>query len=154
MRNRVTIDQKLSEAKRELDISSLRGREVSVRAKAVLLSLICLLLGSVSPCWGQDVLVGRILSFQGQVEISGDEGKHLARVSQSQDLYREGIVRTGPLSRVSILLVDQSLLKIGEKSQIKFIDVVPSKKISMGLVVKAALVKAKRSLYKVFGGRF
>ncbi len=124
-----------------------------MRHRIAILGLVALsVLFSLSPCGAKDLLVGRIYSVQGKVEVSRDDGKTWADAHPLQDLNQGDTIRTGRLSRVSVLMAAQTMVKIAAESQVKLLDVIPSPKISMGLVVQAALAKAKESLYRMVGG--
>jgi tetratricopeptide (TPR) repeat protein len=112
-----------------------------------------LLLAAGASAWSQEMVVGRIVSVQGQVEVSGDGGQQWITAVPFQELRRDDTIRTGERSRVSILLADESLLKMDAGTTLGLQDVVPSSKISLGAAVKAALVKAHQSLYRLMKGR-
>jgi tetratricopeptide (TPR) repeat protein len=102
---------------------------------------------------GEDAPVARIYDTQGKVEVSRDEGRSWSAASAGQDLNRGDTIRTGALSRTSLLVADQSLLKIGPDSTLKLQEVVPSAKISMGQAVRKVLAEAGQSTYRMLKGR-
>jgi len=118
---------------------------------ALLISIFLFLPSSVS--WAQGVLLGKIYTLEGKVEVSRDDGASWKDATRFEDIFKGDLIRTGELGRVSILLVDQTMMKIGPKSLVKVVEAVPSEKIEMGKIVKAALAKLQRSLYKVFRGK-
>jgi len=124
------------------------------RLKKISIFAYLLFMMMVSPALGEEILAGRVFSIQGQAEVSRDEGRHWRNLSLFQDLYQKDIIRTKSLSRISILLIDKTMIKIDAKSVIKLADVIPSKKIKMGTIVKAALIKAVQSTYNISQGRF
>lgn len=107
----------------------------------------------VTQSWGEELLAARIHHLHGRVEVSTDDGKTWSGASQGQDLYFQDTVRTDRLSRASLLMADQSLVKIAPQSTVKVVQVVPSPKIAIGLAVKGVLARANQSLYRMIRGR-
>lgn len=111
------------------------------------------LLFMASSVWAQGVLLGKVYSVEGRVEVSRDDGVSWRKVRRFEDVFRGDLIRTGELSRVSILLVDQTMMKVGPRSSVKVVEAVASERIAIGKVVKAALAKVYRSVYRVLKGK-
>jgi tetratricopeptide (TPR) repeat protein len=125
-----------------------------MRRMPIALILACVVVCALAATsWGEDVVVARIYDLQGRVEVSRDDGKSWSAASAGQDLNRGDTVRTGPLSRTSLLAADQSMVKIGAESALKLQDVFPSPKISMGLTVRKVLAEAGQSTYRMLKGQ-
>jgi tetratricopeptide (TPR) repeat protein len=122
----------------------------SVRVLVPVLLIISIFL---SPCRAQEAVVARIVTLQGEVQISRDGGQSWQAASPSKELFRADIIKTAQHSRASILLADGTLLKMDANTRLGLVDVAPSTKLRFGAVVKAAVAKARQSLSKLLGGR-
>ncbi|MEH6592980.1 MAG: FecR family protein [Halioglobus sp.] len=80
--------------------------------KKVLLPLILLATASAS-VWAGD---GRILSFEGDVKINGQQ------VTDETELNREDVIVTGPDGAIKFVLADNSIIDMDPDSELAIID--------------------------------
>lgn len=71
-----------------------------------------------------DSAVGRLVSFQGQVELQR-EGTAWRTVNTSEELCEGDTLRTGALSRAALSLVNDAVLRIDQNSAIRLVNVSP-----------------------------
>ncbi|MBI4795192.1 MAG: tetratricopeptide repeat protein [Deltaproteobacteria bacterium] len=94
-------------------------------------------------------LAGKLVYFQGQVEVSRGGLKDWTPAQINQDLFAGDTVKTGAISRAAILCVDESQLKLNENTLITLKSATPSPRLRLGEVAPAALKEAAPSLYEV-----
>lgn len=117
------------------------------------LLVLVLFLVWVRPTFGEDILVGRVFSMQGDVFVSRDDGTTWKKAEAFQDLYEGDVIRTGKLARVSILLVDETMMKIDSNTIVKLEAVVPSGRTKIAQLVRTVVSRVRQSLYKILRGR-
>ncbi|MBF0627146.1 MAG: tetratricopeptide repeat protein [Magnetococcales bacterium] len=96
--------------------------------------VICLFILSVS-CAGQadpSATQAWLVDLAGRVEFMTSEGVTWKQAAIGQTLREGEIIRTGPLSRVSLLMADESLIKLKESSDFVIGEVAPSGIWSLG----------------------
>jgi tetratricopeptide (TPR) repeat protein len=115
--------------------------------------LVFLFLLVVIPCmdpWpasGSESPIGRLINPQGQVSVLPAGGTSWEQGSNSKDLFPGDTVKTAQDSRVSILCVDESQLKLNENTVLVLKSSVPSPRL--GIATPAAHGEAQGSLYEV-----
>ena len=127
------------------------GRPASIK-KIVLLFLLLL----VSQCWqagfskASDIPAGRLLNPQGSVGVLPAGKASWEEALNGRDLFAGDSVKTGQDSRVSILCIDETQLKLNENTVVVLKSSAPSAR--MGVAVPAAQREAGASLYEVPAG--
>ena len=94
-------------------------------------------------------LAGKLIYLQGQVEVRPGGGAAWAPAQINQNLFAGDTVRTGEISRAAILCVDESQLKLNEKTVLILKSAAPSPRLRLGEVTPAALKEEPGSLYEV-----
>jgi tetratricopeptide (TPR) repeat protein len=94
-------------------------------------------------------LAGKLIYLQGQVEVRGGGAGKWVPAQINQELFAGDTVRTGEVSRAAILCVDESQLKLNERTLVTLKSATPSPRLRLGGVVPAALGEKPQSLYEV-----
>ncbi len=97
-----------------------------------------------------DIPVGRLLNPQGSVAVLSSGNTSWEEARSGRDLFAGDSVRTGQDSRVAILCVDETQLKLNENTIVVLKSSAPSTR--MGIAVPAAQPAAGASLYEVPAG--
>jgi tetratricopeptide (TPR) repeat protein len=97
-----------------------------------------------------DILVCRLINPQGSVNVLPTGMTSWEQGQNDRDLFAGDSVKTGPDSRVSILCVDETQLKLNENTVVVLRSAAPSPR--MGVVVPAAAKENVGSLYEVREG--
>jgi tetratricopeptide (TPR) repeat protein len=117
--------------------------------KLALILLSCAAVISGQEAWANAPLAGKLVNFQGQVDILRGGQTHWQPAQLNDDLFTGDALRTGPLSRAAILCVDESQLKLHENTVLELRSVMASPRLGLAEVIPAALEKAAHSLYSV-----
>ncbi len=94
-----------------------------------------------------DVPAGRLINPQGSVAVLPSGNVSWEEAKSGRDLFAGDSVRTGQDSRVSILCIDETQLKLNENTVVVLKSSAPSAR--MGIAVPAAQSVAAASLYEV-----
>jgi tetratricopeptide (TPR) repeat protein len=127
------------------------GRPTSIK-KIILLFLLFL----VFMCWkagfpnASDVPVGRLINPQGSVTVLPSGEASWEEAKTGRDLFAGDAVKTGQDSRVSILCIDETQLKLNENTIVVLKGSAPSPR--MGFAVPATQKDLGSSLYEVPAG--
>jgi len=127
------------------------GRPASMK-RIVLLFLLLV----VFQCWQvgfsitSDVPVGRLINPQGSVAVLAAGKASWEEAKSGRDLFAGDSVKTGQDSRVSILCIDETQLKLNENTVVVLKGSVPSAR--MGVAVPATQKELGSSLYEVPAG--
>jgi len=97
-----------------------------------------------------DIPAGRLINPQGLVAVLPSGQASWEEVQNGWDLFAGDSVKTGQDSRVSILCVDETQLKLNENTVVVLKSATPSAR--MGIAVPAAQREAGASLYEVSEG--
>src|SRR5208337_3055215 len=146
---RPQISNVSGEAPFKLRLRSVRSSSVK---KTVLLFLFfvifqCCRAGFSS---ASDIPAGRLINPQGLVAVLPSGQASWEEVQNGWDLFAGDSVKTGQDSRVSILCVDETQLKLNENTVVVLKSATPSAR--MGIAVPAAQREAGASLYEVSEG--
>ncbi|MCE5336129.1 MAG: tetratricopeptide repeat protein [Desulfobacteraceae bacterium] len=140
----------------ECSVPACRGngaRRPSAFGKVKLGLLIFHLLASAAPILqagpshGAETPIGRIVSPQGAVGVLPPGTDSWKEAVHGQDLFPGSSVKTGQSSRVSILCMDETQLKLNENTVVVLKSGVPSRRL--GLAAAVAGKETDRSLYEV-----
>ena len=97
-----------------------------------------------------DVPAGRLINPQGSVAVLPSGNVSWEEAKNGRDLFAGDSVRTGQDSRVSILCIDETQLKLNENTVVVLKSSAPSAR--MGIAVPAGQTAAGASLYEVPAG--
>jgi tetratricopeptide (TPR) repeat protein len=97
-----------------------------------------------------DIPVGRLINPQGAVSVLASDKAGWEEALNGRDLFAGDSVRTGPDSRVAILCVDETQLKLNQNTVVVLKSSAPSARL--GGAVPAAQKETGASLYEVWAG--
>jgi tetratricopeptide (TPR) repeat protein len=101
----------------------------------------------VGPAIGSDNPIGRLINPQGLVSVLSAGTASWQEAVNGLDLFAGDTVKTGQDSRVSILCIDETQLKLNENTVLVLKSSVPSPRL--GIATPAAQKETDRSLYEV-----
>lgn len=120
----------------------------SVRLSLILFSLIIVLQClQPAPAFTSENPIGRLINPQGQVSVLQSGAASWQDALNGRDLFPGDTVKTAQNSRVSILCIDETQLKLNENTVLVLKSSMPSPRL--GIATPAAHTGTDRSLYEV-----
>ena len=97
------------------------GAKAAVKIWVGLSALMTIPVYAVEPC---EPIVGRLASAQGQVEVQRASGQGWQAVELDMTLCQGDTVRAGEYSRAAIALINETVLRIDQRSAIRLVNIV------------------------------
>ena len=107
---------------------------------------------STTPIGAASEPAGQIINFFGQVNVKVHGSSQWQPAQVNQRLSTGDVIETGPASGAAILTLDESQIKLNEKTSFELRKVAPSPRLRLGEVIPAAVTKTVESLYGVSHG--
>jgi len=122
---------------------------MSTAKKLVPFALLIFLLVAIDLSWAAPPPAGKLILVQGEVSVRRAGATQWEAARLNQELYAGDAVRTGPASRAAIICVDESQIKLNEKTLLILKSVTPSPRLLPGQITPAAPMMAPSSIYEV-----
>ncbi len=122
---------------------------MSTAKKLVPFALLIFLLVAVDLSRAAPPLAGKLILVQGEVSVRRADATQWEAARLNQELYAGDALRTGTASRAAIICVDESQIKLNEKTLLILKSVAPSPRLLPTPIVPAAPMMAPSSIYEV-----
>ena len=129
-------------------ISRIIPRKVKAASYLLLMAVFFCLTGSAQEAGATTPLAGKLIFLQGEVSVQPSGGNVWKSAELNQNLYCGDVIKTGSLSRASILCVDESQIKLNQNTTFSLKSAAPSSRLQLGEIIPAAQTTAS-SLYGV-----